>query len=1519
VKLRYRDKMADYPTINVGRRFLFWGPFIAFAITAVSISAVWWLTSRTFDGIVHETFERQSNSFVQSVDEKIQNYVDFLQLTSPFVGAGEEGKGIALSQDLVNSFLDRNKELRSVFRVEIVKSRGQQIEPFPVQRIFPPSERSERKIITHVATPLNTNKMVGFDLTSVTELDLLLERSEQTNAPALSGQLSLPVVSWSRGEMLLLVPFASAERQIKGFFGLSFQAREFFKKLSEDWKGLAIQVVDRTNQEKPQFLFESFEKQATEIKSPGPWQDNRFLSLGGRHIEFEIWAPKGGAAEKRQTFNVIMLILGSLFSFGAALLVRYGMISLESGHRRNQELADQLEFKKTVMQTVFEASFDGIISMDDEGKIIAVGKEAEKTFGILAEDVIGRGLDECILSPEEREGYQQELSKFLRTGKSALFEGAQEITALRADGRSLSVLMSVSQSSSKGKRYLTASLHDNTERIRAEDALKSRSEELRNKVAELSALNAISSIMEKSGISYDEMLQLAATAISDAVGGDLHCGARIIVGEHVFVSREFVETSSFLQASFHVRGTLQGAIELHFFEERGSLRTDQHLVEAVASRLSEACDAKLAEDALRASEARFRDIVEIASDWFWEMDQSLRFSYLSDRFFAAMGIAASEIIGKRIGEVEIFSAVDDDLVKARHNESILERKQPFRNFEYLMARADGQQSYVRISGHPLYDDDGVFRGYRGAGTDITARKRAEEMIREANTALEVRVDERTRELKAEISEREKAEAALRYSEKRFKDVAEASSDWIWETDSNYRLSHLSERIADMMDVDLELLIGKNLLETNLDISFEEGEENIRAIWEEHRAFRDVLLKVVDQSGTEHFIKASGTPIWEHDGSFAGFRGTASDITEKTHSEITLHRLSRAIEHSPSIIIITDPQGRIEYVNPRFEEITGFAISDVLGQLPEAFQKSMNGEPGYEGIWETVSSGREWSGIVEGQRKNGESYWSSLSFTSVIDEGGNVMNFIGAAEDITERREAEGRVRFQASLLSQVRNAVIATGLDGSITYLNKYAEELWGITGGEAFERNFSEFVNIGKRPEGPSPGWGRIGQDYYEGEFYAMRDDGSTFPAFMTTSKITDADGRDLGFIRVILDLTERKKVDAQLVQASKLATIGEMAAGMAHELNQPINIIRMTADAGIMDIDDGIEGEESQREVLTLISEQSRRMAEIIDHMRVLSRKDEAEQELFKPAEAIVAVAELIDRQFETTGVSLKLDISKVEELVKGRRVQFEQVVLNLLTNARDAIQAQFREQEKSEGLIEIKVRNDKKNGTVVVKVSDTGGGIPEDALSKVFEPFYTTKAAGKGTGLGLSVSMSLINRMGGEIDVKNTNLGAEFTIVLPASRERKMKKKGRVEPPPHSQVGKRRNGHILVVDDEVEAVRILAKFLKKHGYAVTTAFDGMDALEFFEERPADLVITDMRMPKMSGKDLIESLRKNCPELPVIAVSGQMGAEEEKYVSEMARVKSGEKTTQKFMKKPIDLGDVLEAVEALLVRDVT
>jgi len=1510
--------------------WLFWGPVAVFSTVLALVFLTWLSASQTFDDHIQKGFEQQSAQLANGISEKYLKYVDFLLLSAQDSDADslaqtweERFKGL--------KFLEEHPDVRTVFQVsEVPKGELQKFNTDFFARtggskVFPVTNQSLHKIITRAFSRHSGGKLVGFDLASNPILSLPLEESATLGRPALSPQLALPISRWTRGEMVLVLPDQRPEGEeeiknslgsrVRSYLGLSFLVRDFFRPFAQQWPGLALRVVDKTKIAKPQYLFEPLETTISEIPAKQTFHTRHLLRLGGRVVELEVWATSEFKVPGRDLFNWTTAFVGFLLATLSAFLMRLFSSERETNRLHNRALVEQMGMDQAVMDTVLDAALDCIISIDETGRIVAFNKEAERTLGFLPEEVIGKKLEDCIIPEGDRQAHRDGFSRYLATGKSNFLGKRRELKALRADGRILPVLISISSTENEGKNFFAAHLRDNSERIRAEDALRNRTNELHDKVTELSVLNSISSIME-TGATFEEMLEMAAEAIPDAVGDERDIGVKIVVGDAVYLSEGFGEKETTLKNTFFVRGTVQGMIELHFGVAQNIRSFDRHLVKSIASRLTEVCDAKIAEEALRTSEGRFRDIVEIASDWFWEMDENLKFSYLSHRFFETMGVHASEIIGKKIGEVDVLRLVDDDSVKARQNESILDKRQKFRNFEYLLTKADGQQNYIRISGHPLYDENNSFKGYRGAGTDITSRKRADELIREANTALEVRVDERTRELKAEIVERKKAQEALEFSEKRFKDVAEASSDWIWETDSEDRLIHLSERISDLMDVDVEQLIGKPLMDSVLDFSYDKSRQNLRDIWEKHEPFRDVVLKIIDLSNTEHFVKSSGKPVWEVDGTFVGFRGTASDITEQTRSEVTLHRLSRAIEHSPSLILITDPDGMIEYVNPRYEEITGFSLSEVIGDLPPTFRKSKEGEPGFAEIWDTVSAGGEWSGIIRDYKKNGESYWASVSFTSVTDEAGNVMNYIGAAEDVTERREAEEQIRFQASLLKQVRNAVIATGLDGRISYLNKYAEELWGVRGDDVLGRGFSDFVNIGKRPERQSPGWGRIGQDYYEGEFYAKRADGSTFPAFMTTTKMTDGDGEDLGFIRVILDLTDRKKVDAQLVQASKLATIGEMAAGMAHELNQPINIIRMTADAGVMDIDDETEVPESRREVLSLISEQTQRMAEIIDHMRVLSRKDEAEQEqeLFSPNEAIIGVTDLIERQFQAEGVLLDVRVPQSGPVVKGRKVQFEQVVLNLMTNARDAIKAKGDDEKRAEGTIKVKVRNDKKAEAVVVTITDTGGGIPVETVPKIFEPFYTTKAAGKGTGLGLSVSMSLIGRMNGSIDVKNAKEGAEFTISLPVSQERKRRSRPSKKTPSTAPAESAKERHILVVDDEIDATRVLAKFFKKHGYVVTTAFDGIEALEFFKERPADIVITDMRMPKMNGKELIETLRKDLPELPIIAVTGQMAANDEKYISQMAGKKNGQRGVQKLFKKPIDLSDLLDAVEGML-----
>ena len=250
-----------------------------------------------------------------------------------------------------------------------------------------------------------------------------------------------------------------------------------------------------------------------------------------------------------------------------------------------------------------------------------------------------------------------------------------------------------------------------------------------------------------------------------------------------------------------------------------------------------------------------------------------------------------------------------------------------------------------------------------------------------------------------------------------------------------------------------------------------------------------------------------------------------------------------------------------------------------------------------------------------------------------------------------------------------------------------------------------------------------------------------------------------DGGTALVISDLTEIKKSEAQIIQASKLATLGEMATSVAHELNQPLSVIRMAAGNIRRKIEKGNADPKYLDQKLERIQGQTERAAAIIDHMRMFGRKAEGADEKLDPRTVITNALDLMGEQLRLLEIEVVTEFPDKCPSIKGHMIQMEQVVLNLLTNSRDAI-------EDHDGEKKITLQVVEENGGIQIITRDTGGGIPEEVLPRIFEPFYTTKEMGKGTGLGLSVSYGIIRDMGGTIEAENADGGAKFTITLPAA---------------------------------------------------------------------------------------------------------------------------------------------------------
>jgi len=255
-------------------------------------------------------------------------------------------------------------------------------------------------------------------------------------------------------------------------------------------------------------------------------------------------------------------------------------------------------------------------------------------------------------------------------------------------------------------------------------------------------------------------------------------------------------------------------------------------------------------------------------------------------------------------------------------------------------------------------------------------------------------------------------------------------------------------------------------------------------------------------------------------------------------------------------------------------------------------------------------------------------------------------------------------------------------------------------------------------------------------------------------------SEGSEDDWTRVISltsDITEIKESQAQVIQASKLATLGEMATSVAHELNQPLNVIRMAAGNSRRKVKKGNPDLEYLDQKLERIETQTARAAAIIDHMRMFGRKAEEKPEEIDPRKVITNAIDLMGEQLRLAGIEVVTDFPDKCSKVFGHTIQVEQVVINLLTNARDAM-------TDREGDSKITLRVSEDEAGVHISCQDTGGGIPKDVIPRIFEPFYTTKEMGKGTGLGLSVSYGIIRDIGGSIVAENVDGGARFTIKLP-----------------------------------------------------------------------------------------------------------------------------------------------------------
>jgi PAS domain S-box-containing protein len=500
----------------------------------------------------------------------------------------------------------------------------------------------------------------------------------------------------------------------------------------------------------------------------------------------------------------------------------------------------------------------------------------------------------------------------------------------------------------------------------------------------------------------------------------------------------------------------------------------------------------------------------------------------------------------------------------------------------------------------------------------------------------------------------------------------------------------------------------------------------------------------------------------------------------------------------------------------------------------------------------------------------------------------------------------------AETLQAAQDGILTLDRNHRIEDLNGAAAAVLGLDLETATGRSFDDSI----RPDHRDRLWADLSLPVPRSEAHppvaarrevtGVRPDEDEFPLEVSLSSYGD---RTVGgYVAVIRDLTEqrqageeRDRLHQQLAQTARLETVGRMVSGVAHELNNPLTAIIAFAQDLLL-----TERSDEDREALTVIVQQAQRCRVIVGDLLIFARSRRDERRRVAPADLVSRVARVFERDSARYGVRFAVDVADDLPPVDIDAVGIEQVLANLLTNAFQA--------SSSGGLVELHVRADAERLEMVVE--DDGVGISPDAMPRLFEPFYTTKAPGQGTGLGLSVSHAIVEQHGGSIEAENRGdrpSGARFTVRLPfvEHRSRGAPADGDRAAAPHPSPAGPRLRRVLVIDDEAAIRSAIRRALERRGWTVDEAADGEEATLLLEVAGQlvdfDAVVTDLRMPGMSGVELYRWLTIHHPSiLPrVVVVTGDTASP---AVAEFLASLEGP-----YLQKPFDMRSLLEVLDRI------
>jgi PAS domain S-box-containing protein len=637
---------------------------------------------------------------------------------------------------------------------------------------------------------------------------------------------------------------------------------------------------------------------------------------------------------------------------------------------------------------------------------------------------------------------------------------------------------------------------------------------------------------------------------------------------------------------------------------------------------------------------------------------------------------------------------------------------------------------------------------------------------------------------------------------------------------------------------------------------------------DHGTAFDEEVQIQTARGRRIWVRVMGKALRNAEGEVIRVHGALQDIHEQKMGEEALreseHTLSVLMFNLPCVVYLFRQDGKMLRWNRELERASGYTPGEISNMVPEQFFAQEDLETVRERVTEAMTAGhtRTELALVNKQGLRIPYFYSA----SRIDLDGQPC-LLGVGVDVSQQRAAEERLRQQADLLDKAQDAILAVGLDHRINYWNKGAERIFGWTADQAASQIVTELLH-------PHPNEFQQALDQtlasgeWTGEMRARTKYGQPLIIESRWNLVRDDNGRPRSLLVVNTNITERKHLEKQIFRAQRMESIGTLAGGMAHDLNNILSPIMMSVDLLRLGTSDP-----GSQDLLGNIASCARRGADTISQVLSFARGVEGRREEVRTGPMVADIEKIIRDTFPKN-IQIRTWLGRDLWSVTGDVTQLQQVLLNLCVNSRDAMpdggQITISVENVSLNAHQAALNLEAKVGPYVrIQVEDTGTGISPGIIDKIFDPFFTTKELGQGTGLGLSTSLAIVKSHGGYLQPRSEpGQGTRFRIFLPA-------RQGEDSRPAENDEAKVPRGcgeTILVVDDEAPIRLVTRHTLEAYGYQVLLASDGAEAVSTYLEKRHSiaLVITDMMMPVMDGAAMIKVLIKMNPAVKIVIVSG-------------------------------------------------